>query len=217
MSAYTGLITSEHSDKPKFVAMVGFLTGIIADISAIIQSMPTDFDLDAAVGAQLDAVGVRVGQTRNLTTPLTDVYFSLDMVGLGLDESVWLGPYDPTTGLVALPDDAYRTLLRAVIAANNWDGTIPGAYAVWSILFPDRIILIQDNGDMTMDVILMDPSPDSITKALLTGGYLSLRPAGVGVRNYILPSVAGPIFGLDVQNENMAGVDFGVWGTALST
>ena len=56
-----------------------------------------------------------------------------------------------TTGL---PDDLYRMLLMAKVAANAWDGTTPHAYKVWGTAFAgtSAIIFIQDHQDMSMTV-----------------------------------------------------------------
>jgi hypothetical protein len=214
ISQYTSLITSEHQSAPNFMAMVSLLAQWAADRQNMLASIPGLYDIDDAVGSQLDAVGLWVGASRDLSIPLTDVYFSFDEAGLGFDQGTWLGPFDPTSGLVALPDAQYRILLYATIAANNWDGTIPGAYNAWNTIFEPLgySILIQDNQDMTMDIALIGPAPDAVTLALFTGGYLSLVPAGVGITNYYLPSIPGdPVFGMDAENSSISGFDVGAW------
>lgn len=219
LSQYTSLITSEHNEQPRFMAMVSLLAQWAVDRQNMLASVPGLFDIDDAVGQQLDWIGQWVGISRNLSLPLTGVYFSFDTAGLGFDEGIWLGPFDPTTGLVSLPDDQYRILLYATIAANNWDGTVPGAYDAWNTVFAPLgySILIQDNQDMTMDVVLVGPTPDAVTLALFTGGYLNLRPAAVGINNYYLPTIPEvPVFGFDVENAAIAGFDVGAWAAPLS-
>lgn len=216
---YLDLITSEHRDKVRFVQTVTDLVQPYVDAQAALAGLVGDFDLDTAVGVQLDAIGLWVGRSRYLTVPLTGVYFSWDTDGLGWGEGTWKGPFDPTTGLTALPDDAYRTLLRATIAANQWDGTIPQAYAIWETLFAPTgsTILIQDNGDMTMLFGLIGGTASAVTIALLTGGYLALRPAGVEVSGYLVPSVPDtPIFGWGVDNSSIGGWGHGSWAVPLS-
>ena len=61
VSNYTALITSEHADKPKFMAMVEAVAQCFVDQQNLLLSVPTAFDLDDAVGVQLDAVGLWVG------------------------------------------------------------------------------------------------------------------------------------------------------------
>ena len=194
------------------MAMVSLLAQWAVDRQNMLASIPGLYDIDDAVGSQLDAVGLWVGASRNLSVPLTNVYFSLDIAGLGLDQGVIQGPFDPTTGLVSLPDAQYRILLYATIAANNWDGTIPGAYTAWNTIFEPLgySILIQDYQNMTMGIALIGPTPDAVTLALFKGGYLNLIPAGVGVAFYFQQSVPGvPVFGLDAENSSVAGLDVG--------
>lgn len=216
IEAYLALVTSQHRGRARFIETLSTILQPVADNAATLAGVPALYDLDTAVGAQLDVVGEWVGRSRALETPLVGVYFSFDTTGVGFDQGTWLGPYDPTTGLVSLPDDTYRTLLRATVAANQWDGTIPTAYAVWEIVFGDSRILIQDGGDMTMLFALVGAAPDTVTLALLTGGYLALKPAGVAISDYLIPTVEGaPFFGFDASTEAVSGFDAGGWGESL--
>lgn len=218
VAPYLERITSEHADKPRFMASVAASVQPLADILATLTGMPAAFDIDEAVGAQLDVVGEWVGISRQLIEPLTGVYFSFDALNLGFDQGTWQGPFDPISGLVSLPDDAYRSLLYATIGANRWDGTVPGAYTVWGLLFgSSERVLIQDFGDMSMLVALMDKSANATVNALFTTGAIRLRPAGVRLM-IATPSVAlSPLFGFDAQNGSIAGWDSGCWPTILET
>jgi hypothetical protein len=212
---YPSLITSEHQ-KPNFIAVITALTQGSVDNQAILSTLAAYFDLDAAVGSQLDAVGLWVGISRNLTIPLTNVYFAFDTAGVGFDQGTWWSPFDPVTQLDVLPDDAYRILLRARIAANQWDGTVPTAYTIWNTLFASTgtSVLIQDNQNMTMEFALLGPLPNAVTLALLENGYLNLKPVGVAIDDYWTPSVANtPYFGFDVESSAISGFDVGAWGT----
>jgi len=135
LSEYTALITSEHNQRPKFMAVVAALAQPMVDLMGVLESMPPKFDLDEAVGAQLDDVGRWVGISRIIRTPLSDVYFSLDISGLGFDQGIWKGPFDPDTGLTTLDDDTYRLVIRAKIGANHWDGTMEGSVAILNSIF----------------------------------------------------------------------------------
>lgn len=214
ITPYTNLVTSEHADKPNFIATLSVLVQSLADTSAALGTSATAYDLDQAVGVQLDVIGQWIGRSRQLSVPITGVYFSLDTSGLGLDQGTIQGPFDPSTGLVSLPDDSYRTLLKAKILANSWDGTIPNAYDAYALLFPTQPfrILIQDHGDMTMTLIMVGTPLDAVTQALFTQGLLSLRPAGVLENFTIVNSI---IFGLDIENDALSGLDVGTWATFL--
>lgn len=214
VSKYLNLVTSKHNQKPKFMAMLAFLAQALADCSAVAQSLIALFDIDTAVGNQLDKIGQWVGITRNISVPLTGVFFSWAVEGLGWDQGSWTIGVN-VDELVQLSDTAYRLLLRAKIAANNWDGTIPGAYAVWNIIFAGTGygILIQDLEDMHMIFALTGPVPDAVTKSLFTGGYLNLKLAGVAIDKYYTPAVANaPYFGWGVNNSGIGGWSYGAWG-----
>jgi hypothetical protein len=212
MSKYDDLIASQHADKPKFVAVIDASVKPSIDQQAEVSALPADFDIDTAVGAQLDVVGEWVGIGRKIKTALTGVYFSFDIVGVGFDQGVWLGPFDPTTGLTTLADPAYRVLLKAEIALNYWDGTTPVAAAALIPLFPLNHIYLRDNQNMTMTVSVAGPPVDPVAAALLTGGYLALRAATVRFDYYFASASDGPVFGFDADTAYIGGFDEGSWG-----
>lgn len=216
LTRYVRLITTEHVDKPKFVATVTISVQPFIDEQNLIFYSPELYDLDTAVGTQLDVVGLWVGVTRYTSTPLTGVYFAFDTVDLGFDQGVWQGAFDPTTGIVCLIDSTYRLLLKARILANHWDGTVSGAMGALSLLFnesstPNTKLFLEDNFDMTMTFIVAGQLPNALFLALLASGALGIKPVGVGV-NYLKTSVNGdPVFGFDVQNDYISGFDVGAW------
>lgn len=213
VTPYTGLITSEHADKPNFVAAITALVQGFADGVAVCNSIPSAYNLDEAVGAQLDAIGQWVGLSRTLTTVLTGVYFSWDATAtLGWDSGSWQAPGDSSTGLITLPDDSYRQLIRSKIAANNWDGTIPGALTVYQTIFAGaQQVIIQDNQDMTYTLGFVGNALSAIDLALLQNGYIPLKPAGVQIASIAVPSGPGPLFAWDVMSTSLSGWDSGQW------
>lgn len=213
---FLALVTSEHNKRPNFMAMVRAVVQPFADNMVTVGSFTGLFDLDVAVGEQLDMIGEWVGVTRNIAVPLDGVYFTIGDANLGFGSGAWFTTFDPISGLVVLSDSEYRTLIRARIARNQWDGTIPGAYAIWAIVFEgtglDIIIIDQENMHMTL--ALLGTDIDAVTLALFRGGYLSLKPEGVAV-TYITPTVPGaPYFGFGIDNEFVAGFGEGAWGAS---
>jgi hypothetical protein len=66
---------------------------------------------------------------------------------------------------------------------------------------------------MHMAYALLGPTPDAVTLALFTQGYLSLKPSGVQIDAFMTPSVPStPYFGFDAQNSSVSGFDVGAWG-----
>ena len=212
MSEYTNLITTEHANSAKFILSVAASTDPFVDIQALLSDFGVDFDLDTAIGDQLDIIGKWVGVSRQVNTPLTGVYFEFDTAGVGWDEGYWKRQFDPSQGLISLLDEAYRLLLRATISLNYWDGTTQGAGVAIAILFPNNFIYIQDNMNMTMTVAVGGPTLDVVSAALLLGGYLALKPCTVRI-DYVFSSLPpAPIFGFDVNNSFIGGWESGAWG-----
>ncbi|WP_287497779.1 DUF2612 domain-containing protein [Pandoraea sp. CB10b_02] len=214
---YTGKITSEHADKPKFSAMVAAVAQCFVDAQNGLAAMPAAFDLDGAVGKQLDSVGLWVGVSRIVATPLTGVYFSFDTAGLGFDQGVWKGPFDPDAGVTSLDDDTYRLLIRARIGANHWDGTLAGTKAIFEQIFNgDTHVYLQDNQDMSITVGISGKVPSTLFLSLLSGGYIPIKPQAVRVSYYLVTSADGaPLFGFDMGNDYVAGFDAGAWAAPL--
>lgn len=120
MSKYTDLIINYHATKPKFVEHIDLVTRPLAEISAAINGLISAFDIDYATGIQLDILGQWIGLSRVVSQPISGVYFSWDTDGLGYDQGVWQGPYDPDSGYTSLSDETYRIVLKTKIAINNW-------------------------------------------------------------------------------------------------
>lgn len=215
ISQYTDLITSQHNKRQKFMAVVETLAQPMVDLQNLLSSMPDRFDLDNAVGDQLDTIGIWVGISRNVPVPLTDVYFSLDIDGLGFDQGSWKGPFDPDTGLTRLDDETYRLAIRAKIGANHWDGTLESSKAILDSIFGGgTFVFIQDNQDMSMTIGIAGVVPSAVFLALLANGLIPLKPEGVRINIVIVTTVDGaPIFGFDMSNNLVAGFDAGAWGS----
>lgn len=215
VNTYLNLITSEHRDKPDFVSVVSTEVEVSVRIQEVLASMIPKFDIDLAVGDQLDIDGEWVGLSRNVKVPITGIYFEWDGdAGIGWEFGTWKGEFDPSTGVIPLPNDIYRMLQKGKIAANHWDGTTPGAYAVWRIAFPDSQIVIQDNQDMSMIVGVAGMPLNSLLKALISQGYIPLKPEGVRV-TYAFVTVDAPMFGFDIESDNVDGWETGAWGENL--
>lgn len=212
VETYQNLVTSEFQNQPDFMAVISLSTEVFVQVQSVLSSMIQLFDLTTPpVGDQLDIIGQWVGASRNIENPFSGVFFTWDgSVSNGWDYGVWQSAGSPSA-IVTLPDDAYLNLILAKIASNSWDGTTEGAYAIWKQIFPQYNLLIIDFQDMSFSIALQGAVPDSLTLALLTGGYLPLRPEGVEIVEYFIPVNAGPLFAWDVDNSKMQGWDAGSW------
>src|SRR3954470_2556054 len=111
LTEYLARIPSYHSSRPRFMNTVAVLCRSLTEAQAMLVKLTADFDLDTAVGVQLDQVGQWLGRDGWLRMPVIGVFFAWDTIDVGWEEGVWLGPYDATDGVRALDDDTYRLLL----------------------------------------------------------------------------------------------------------
>ncbi|MFV0843582.1 DUF2612 domain-containing protein [Klebsiella quasipneumoniae] len=254
MSRYTDRITNYHAGKPKFFTHVDLSTRPLSDVSDAMTRLIPDFDIDTAIGVQLDVVGEWVGRSRRVATPITGIYFSWDTERVGWDQGVWQGPYDPNDGFIDLSDEIYRLMLKVKVAINNWDGQNDSLPPILdAALYESGIrMAIVDNQDMSISIwILGDPSValseidrlildsavnrgpfialpagyvpsrydinpiDQVNSELwweIQNGYMTVKAAGVRVREIETVSDGYQFFGFDIENDYIAGFDRGSWG-----
>jgi hypothetical protein len=142
----------------------------------------SDYDIDTAIGVQLDVLGQILGQSRVM-------------------------PFQPSMGVSPILDDTtYRLLLYAKRAINGWNAKIPSLYPLWQTLFPGGNIIFIDNQNMTATIIIAGTFT-SIEIDLITNGLIVPRPETVLYTYYTSPHF--PIFGADLNNSFIAGADLG--------
>lgn len=226
MSKYTELITNYHATKPLYFDHIDLSTRPLIDASNTMAGLITAFDIDEAVGVQLDTLGLWIGRSRTVSQPISGVYFSFDTDGLGYDQGVWQGPYDPDSGYTTLSDDTYRIILKAKIAINNWNGqndTLPDILDAATAGSGLKMQIV-DNQDMTISVwVFPDSDIADVSLELIAAirqGYLTVKAAGVWAGDIETPSVLTPsegnkFFGFDMDNEYIAGFDNGSWEKKL--
>lgn len=195
---YLNLITSEHQGKPKFTAWLTVPLSILDGASTLLDEFNSCFDLDNAIGNQLDIIGDIVGVKRTVNFQPTP-YYSTAIMGV----AVLVRPSP------ILDDITYRIVIRARILQNMWDGTLPSLYEMWGVLFNDSYLIIKDNQDMSMDIYIIGLS-SRLQRDLTTNGYLIPKPMGVRV-NYSYSSV--PLFAFGVEGSGIQGFGEGTWGS----
>lgn len=180
---YVDLITSEYATKEKFNSYVAAFLEMIEPAYQCLDNFNMLFELDTAVGDQLDKCGQLVALSREL--PLSD-------------------PDIPSI----LPDSLFRIVIKARILSNFWDGTMQGWNNIIKAIFPNAAYAIIDNQDMSINVVMIDPSASTALVALLFNGYIIPKPAGVKV-NWTVQDNA--LFGYDSDTSFIKGWDLGIW------
>lgn len=213
---YLKLIPAENRQKPNFIAMVSDGVSALVDIQRVFESMIPKFDIDLATGEQLDIIGLWAGITRNVEVPIPGVYFSWDTTDAqGWEYGIWRADKEPAS-ITVLPDDVFRTFIKAKIAANRWNGTLQDMYAVWDSVFTDITLFVQDNQNMSYNIGFAGRPIDSLTLALIQQGYLPLKPEGVRVEIIYAPVDANRIFAWDTDNTIFGGWDEASWARILT-
>jgi hypothetical protein len=215
---YLSLVPSFNRNKPKFRQMLQETLQPFVDAQNFIAELPGHFDVDVAIGVQLDVVGDWVGVKRRLPIPLQNFWFSWDTSGKGWDYGVWEDGDDLTiTGIVKLGDDDYRALIKAKIAANGWNALVPDGQTALDEFFAGQqgaLPFIQDRKDLTMAICVAGKVPSFIRIALLGGGYIKLKPAAIQAYYFITSVDEKPLFGFDMQNAYVSGWGIGAWGVS---
>lgn len=182
ISYYVQRITSQYQMSVNYKSWIVGLLQPLIDLTNCLYSFYFVFDLDLAVGDQLDILGDIIGAERVVPFKPTN-------------------PNDSST----LDDATYRILLKATLGANFWNGTNGELQTLWQQLFPGGSISIYDHQDMSFTVA-MAGTFTSIIQDMITHDMIVPRPEGVLV-NYTFAGL--PLFGCDLSNTYVAGVDLG--------
>ena len=182
---YLKLITSEYAKQKKFNEYVEAFLKMISPTVDNLNEFDILFNLETAVGDQLDAIGSLLNVSRNLPTDNANVPATLD-------------------------DDLYRKVLKSAIYKYHWDGTRKGLEEILNIIFPNVPVDFVDNQDMSYTVRVIDPTFSQTDLALLQLGYILPKPSGVKV-NYEIQDK--PLFGWDTDGMFIQGWDKGNWSS----
>lgn len=155
---YADLLIIQYHGKPKARSMIEALVNQVL-MNQIPQKLEEAFDLETAVGKQLDILGKRLGVTRN----------------------VFLRNGDPVT----LTDTEFRTFIKLQAARMTLAASL---YDIQTLLinFFQSSIRVFDNENMTLDYFVFGES-STLLSVLIKQDMLP-RPTGVGINAvYDLP------------------------------
>lgn len=156
---YLKQVTSQYQSSPKFIAWMKHHIETLDGAKEILKNFNFYYDIDEAVGRQLDALGETVGRKRQL-------------------DFQPLNGYNPI-----MTDEVYRLVIKAKIAMNMWDGLLDGIYDIWDNIFEDISLEIKDNQDMTIDAYVVG-FVNQIRQYLVQEGMIVPRPEGVKINYY---------------------------------
>jgi hypothetical protein len=160
----TNLLIKQYWEKPKAKAEIELLASTSEKTRAFLAALDPAFDLDNAVGAQLDVLGRIVGISRNVPAVVPKVYFGFSINASSKGFADKFNPlrigapfFDkfsiPFTGL-QLGDPDYRFFIRVKASLNRASAYLSsdnyiGIQDVVLAAFDGRAYVV-DNLDMTL-------------------------------------------------------------------
>jgi hypothetical protein len=175
---YAGLLIIQYIGKLKAYATVRDTVYPI-----LVDQMPLQvqdsFDIETAVGVQLDTIGKYIGASR---------------YGYGLSGQP-----------IALDDEDYRKLIKLIRIKNNSGSSLYEIQQLLAVNFPSEIF-VSDNTAMGLNYLLLDSlGTTDLLELIVTGGYLP-RPMAVEVSATIIATHEFPFFGVRTYDAAASGV-----------
>tara|TARA_R110000764_G_scaffold116029_1_gene202937 strand:+ start:9403 stop:10149 length:747 start_codon:yes stop_codon:yes gene_type:complete len=192
---YVNLLIIQYHNKPKAKAHIDAVADTLL-MDGIMFDVRDGFDIDTAVGKQLDTLGKYIGLDRFFIGELfPDTYFgfadAMDIGGtspkiVGFNDAVspdktgfFVDAADIVANTQALNDETYRTLLKLKIVQNHSNHSFESISASIFDFFGGDVV-VKDNYDMTMTYLIGDASTTLIRVALQKEVFP--RPIGVGLQ-----------------------------------
>lgn len=150
---YQNLIIYQYQDKTKFIAEVNTLLNKLEEVKNQSENLLNAFDVDIAIGNQLDIIGRIVGMPRRINEAIPKVYFGFNdenpnAVGFGQAAFYEIG--NSAYQSLDLNDSDYRFFIKLKIESNFMKNNIHEINKVVTKIFGGDSYII-DNKDMTFD------------------------------------------------------------------
>jgi hypothetical protein len=197
---YINLLIIQYQNQPKARATIEAVISTLMLYDMMI-SVRDGYDLNTAVGRQLDIIGKYLGEDRTITgTTFTREYFGFRKYGdvspynfktfrrYGIEpvDVKWFSYKEANRSLYDLSDNEYRQILKFKLVQNYSDASnqdiddFLDAYFGSSVIFTDR-------ENMTISYIFQNTVERLVTIAQSEG--LLPRPAGVGLSVSFVPDI----------------------------
>lgn len=163
---YSGLLIIQYANLPKAKATIEAMVDPV-----IMNQLPTNvmnaFNLETAVGVQLDTLGKYIGVSRRGAV---------------------------SGNIITLDDADYLTLLNIVIIKNNFGTSLYDIQTLLNAVLPGQIF-VSDSRNMNISYVLIETLGSSDLLQLIKQGDYLPRPMGVATSITIVPSHENPFFG----------------------
>ena len=219
---YRKLLIIQYADKPNAQEHVNLIMGKLEEVYSLANSLEEAFDLDIAVGKQLDIIGKIVGISRRVPFAVPKNYFGFE----GHTNAYPMG--DKFVSVVSYPmkdkfeipytdgelnDYNYRFFIKAQIIKNYAKGTMIddsklSIQNAVDFLFDNKAYVV-DSQNMSMNIYINNTFDCNMVQYIK---QLDLIPRPQGVKYKAMISyVDGNTFGFGVNNtgfgDKYSGVD----------
>lgn len=179
-------IYAQYRDKPKAVAWYAIARSLGGSIEAAAEAVRKSYDIDSAVGEQLNVIGRIVVAPRSFigSTPMNPGLFDLTDGGeFGDDEAMFSALTIDQDG--QLSDELYRLVIKAKIVKNNGDATIENILDGMNFLLPRADVLrVTDGEDMSFSIEFYGEITNLERFALLNAGLVP-KPQAVKFNGFL--------------------------------
>ncbi|EPT3121751.1 DUF2612 domain-containing protein [Pseudomonas aeruginosa] len=179
-------IYAQYRDKPKAVAWYEIARKLGGSIEAAAQAVRKSYDIDTAVGEQLNVIGRIVVAPRSFmgSIPMNPALFDLtDGDEFGDDGAMFSALTIDQDG--QLSDDLYRLVIKAKIIKNNGDATIENILDGMNFLLPKaQVLRVTDGEDMSFSIEFYGEITNLERFALLNAGLVP-KPQAVRFNGFL--------------------------------
>nr|DAF69893.1 MAG TPA: Protein of unknown function (DUF2612) [Caudoviricetes sp.]DAF75168.1 MAG TPA: Protein of unknown function (DUF2612) [Caudoviricetes sp.] len=179
-------IYAQYRDKPKAVAWYAIARSLGGSIEAAAEAVRKSYDIDTAVGEQLNVIGRVVVAPRSFvgSTPMNPGLFDLtDGDQFGDDDAMFSALTIDQDG--QLSDELYRLVIKAKIVKNNGDATIENILDGMNFLLPKaQVLRVTDGEDMSFSIEFYGEITNLERFALLNAGLVP-KPQSVKFNGFL--------------------------------
>ena len=179
-------IYAQYRDKPKAVAWYAIARALGGSIEAAAQAVRKSYDIDTAVGKQLNVIGRIVVAPRSFvgSIPMNPGLFDLtDGDQFGDDDAMFSALTIDQDG--QLSDELYRLVIKAKIVKNNGDATIENILDGMNFLLPKaQVLRVTDGEDMSFSIEFYGEITNLERFALLNAGLVP-KPQSVKFNGFL--------------------------------
>jgi hypothetical protein len=189
---YAELLLYQYINQPKARATIEAFVDI-ALVDLLPQTIEQSFNIETAIGAQLDIIGEYIGLSRKLSIPVFRDYFTFDDQESLSDETFGFTDYESletnastyfysyintVSGESSLNDDDYRVLLKLKLFLNSSQNTYFEITAALKQFFGTKIVMY-DQLNMKINYFISDEVTNVLIISIAELAGLLPKPMGV--------------------------------------